>query len=344
MDDDYLVYFEFAFIIGSFIAFLSSLFTYYSQQELNKEVELANPKALRISKLRNYYEEYLNGLFIIEFLFYFISISAKSIQIGLGETSSLSLLYLLLIIIATRIIIYSLGMRFADNLTLSFSGSIYFFSKLASFFFLFSEGINNLLGGKETPEEAKDELSAMFESAREEGNIDEDEYRILKSVVKFSDVLVEDVMTPRTVVFSCPANITIEELVEFQQVKNYSRIPVWDGESIDDGLRGYVLTKDVLHAALTGDSKEKLKDFTNEMNRINENSTLDEALEQFLKVKQQMFAVVDDYGGFEGIITLEDVVETVLGFEIVDEADQVLDLREMAKRKRDRRISIKNEK
>lgn len=344
MDDDYLSSLNYIFLLGSFTAFLSALFSYFSQQKLNEELDNNVSAALRISKLRNYIDENVNALFSLELVIYFVSFFWYLYNIESIQTlKPNSILIFLVLILVSRIILFAIGMRFANELTLKFSYLILIFCKLSYIFHLPSELLNNLLGGKETPEEAKDEITAFVETAHEEGSIDEDEYRILTNIMKFSDVLVEDIMTPRTVVFSCPADLTVEEAVGKPELKNYSRFPVWEGEGIDDGLKGYVLTRDVLHAAISGSKDLKMRDLAKDIFMLEEESRLDDALEEFLKRKQHMFAVVDEYGGFEGIITMEDVVETMLGVEIVDEADHVIDLREMAKRRRDRRIFSKDD-
>ncbi|MCX8054782.1 MAG: CBS domain-containing protein [Ignavibacteria bacterium] len=188
-------------------------------------------------------------------------------------------------------------------------------------------------------EESWLEIEDAVESARDEGSLDDGEYRILKNIIKFNEILVSDVMTPRTVVFSCNANNTVEQTVFLPEIRMYSRFPVWEGETIDDGVIGYVMSRDILYAALKGKMNLTLKDFIREVYYIQENAPLDSALDLFLERKQHLFIVVDEYGGIEGLITMEDVLETILGTEIVDEADKVVDMRLLAKQKRDKRIS-----
>lgn len=196
------------------------------------------------------------------------------------------------------------------------------------------------IGGRKVDEDTREELDAMVESAHDEGSIDSSEYRILKNIIKFKEVFVSDVMTPRTVVFSLNADKTIEEVLNNNGLKMYSRIPLWEGESLDKGLIGYILSKDILQAALSGKTNITLREFMRVINFIPENVELDVALDQFLNNKQHLMAVIDEYGGFDGLITMEDVLETILGVEIMDEADRIEDLRSLAIKKRDRRISL----
>lgn len=196
------------------------------------------------------------------------------------------------------------------------------------------------IGGRKVDEDTREELDAMVETAHDEGSIETSEYRILKNIIKFKEVFVSDIMTPRTVVISLNADKTIEEVINNNGLKMYSRIPIWEGESLDKGLLGYILSKDILQAALSGKTNLTLREFIRTINYIPENVELDVALDHFLNNKQHLMAVIDEYGGFDGLITMEDVLETILGVEIMDEADRIEDLRSLAIKKRDKRISI----
>ncbi len=342
MDDDYYSYFYLIFLISSFLALLNAAFSYLSKQKLNYETERLNPNAMLISKHRNRYEQSIASLYSVEIIVYIVATPFFLLNSLFQETSLYSIPIWLLIIFLVRIIMYSFGMRFADKIALEMARPISFFIILGSFFEKISTLLNNLMGGKDTPEEEKEEIEALVESAREEGNLDEDEYRILKNTLSFSGVLVEDVMTPRTVVFSCGADEKVEDVIKLSELNNYSRFPIWDGESIDQGLRGYVMTRDVLQSALNGETSIAVKSLAKEIYMIAETVTLDQALELFLKRRQHLFAVVDEFGGFEGLITMEDVVETMIGAEIVDEADHIIDQRELAKKRRDNRLGKTN--
>lgn len=187
-------------------------------------------------------------------------------------------------------------------------------------------------------DEAREELEALVETARDEGALDAGEYRIMTNIMRLSSIEVTDVMTPRLVVFSLPEVTTVAEAIKEPELQMYSRFPVFEEESLDS-VNGYVMTKDVLRAALAGRNSVELSKLKRDVSFIPENASLDQALEQFLQRKQHLFMVVDEYGGVEGLLTMEDVMESVLGVEIVDEADHVVDLRAVAKQRRDARIA-----
>lgn len=197
------------------------------------------------------------------------------------------------------------------------------------------------IGGHLEDEASREDISALVESAMEDGSIEEEEYRILKNVMKFSDVLVADVMTPRTVVFSLNSDRTIGEIINLPEIQMYSRFPIWEGNSLDDGIVGYIVTKDILNAALRKKTNSLLREYARDVQFIPENASLDDALDQFLKKRQHLMLVVDEYGGIDGLISMEDVMENILGVEIVDEADSVVDLRDLAKQRRDKRVNMR---
>lgn len=191
---------------------------------------------------------------------------------------------------------------------------------------------------EEEEEEAREELEALVETAREEGALDAGEYRIMTNIMRLSSIEVSDVMTPRTVVSSLNAEHTVDDVIKLPELQMFSRMPVYDGGDLD-AVVGYVMTKDILRAALAGRNSVQLAKLKRDVAFIPENIALDQALEQFLQKRQHLFMVVDEYGGVEGLITMEDVLETMLGAEIIDEADHVVDLRALAKQRRDARIA-----
>lgn len=334
MDSD--SYYSIIFILlGSLISTLSASVSYMTQQALNNELKKNLDKAQILNKLRDRYEETINGLFIIEFISYLFAFYFLFSQIN--ETT-LETLFLLLAtisgIIILRINFYAIGIRFADTIALSFASFINLLSATTYFIPKTALLINDILGGKDTPDEAKEEINAVVQSARDDGSIDEDEYRLLKRVIEYSKYPVSQKFTPRTKVFTLKADLTVEQIKDLPELKQYSRIPIWDGDNIDVGLKGYVLSRDVLYSALQGDNDKELIDLSKKIYVVPNDEPMDEVLEKFLKNKQHLFAVVDSYGGFDGIVTLEDVMEFILDTNIYDEADLTKDwLQEAKKRK-----------
>lgn len=243
----------------------------------------------------------------------------------------------LIAIIVTKTVAGIIGSRFADRL-LKFSGLLLTTARtLATPVLLAYTALMKVTRRTNDEEEAREELEALVETAREEGALDAGEYRIMTNIMRLSSIEVGDVMTPRTVVFSLHEDLSVAEAMEFPELQMYSRFPV-QAEADLDSVAGYVMTKDVLRAALAGHRDAHLNKLKRDVGFIPENITLEKALEQFLAKRQHILMVVDEHGGVEGVITMEDVLESMLGAEIVDEADHVIDLRALAKQRRDQRI------
>ncbi|NBB72294.1 MAG: DUF21 domain-containing protein [Bacteroidetes bacterium] len=194
-----------------------------------------------------------------------------------------------------------------------------------------SKGITRLLSsGEERVPFSREEFTALAELGQEEGVFEEKESRILKNLFRFNSLRVKDVMTPRTVMFDLPEETTIGEVVEEYDEFRFSRIPVYS-ETRDD-VTGYVLKDEMLLRAAQEEHHVKLSDLAREMLVVRDSLPLPDLLERLLDKLEHIALVVDEYGGVEGIVTMEDVVETLLGLEIVDEADSVEDMQALARR------------
>lgn len=177
----------------------------------------------------------------------------------------------------------------------------------------------------------KAELIESTLMSEDEGVLDEQESDIIENILKLDSIKIEEILTPRTVVFSLDGERTIKDIVESEPaIFKFSRVPVYVN-SIET-ITGIVMTKKIFQQALKDDSVT-LKSIQKDIYKINENIPVSLALDLFIKKKEHMFLVLDSYDQNEGIVTLEDCVETILGVEIVDESDSDADMREVAKHK-----------
>jgi CBS domain containing-hemolysin-like protein len=177
----------------------------------------------------------------------------------------------------------------------------------------------------------KDELLESMLLSEDDGVIDEKESDFIENILKLNSVRVSDILTPRSVVFALNENMTIKEVIETKEaIFKFSRIPLYKN-SIED-VSGIVLTKKIFKQALK-DNSVTLGSIKKDIFAINEKIPVSKALDLFIAKKEHMFLVRDNYDQTEGILTLEDCVETILGVEIVDESDTTVDMRELAKHK-----------
>jgi CBS domain containing-hemolysin-like protein len=176
----------------------------------------------------------------------------------------------------------------------------------------------------------REELAAMAELSEKEGQLKQQETRILKNLLRLHQTRVTDVMTPRTVIFSLSEGLTVEEFFWKYGSERFSRIPIY---SKDPGhLNGFVLRSDLLLAQARGNTGTKLSTYRREMSALPETSSLSHAFDEFLRQRAQIMLIVDEYGSVKGILTLEDILETLLGLEIVDEGDSNIDMQQYARR------------
>jgi CBS domain containing-hemolysin-like protein len=165
--------------------------------------------------------------------------------------------------------------------------------------------------------------------SEDDGIIDEQESDVIENILKLDKIKVNEILTPRSVVFALEESMTIQEIIDTESsIFKFSRIPIYKN-SIEE-VTGIVFTKKIFQQALQ-DGSVSVGSIKNNIFSINENIPVSKALDLFIAKKEHMFLVMDNYDQTEGIVTLEDCIETILGVEIVDESDTTDDMRELAK-------------
>lgn len=193
-----------------------------------------------------------------------------------------------------------------------------------------SQWITRLLTrGEAGAEVSRDEIMALTTAGQRLGVIEDDETRVVKNLLSLPDTMVREVMTPRTVIDHVPAHATVSEALEGRDTFPHSRLIV-SGETIDH-VHGFVMTRDLLFAALKGDTEKAIADYARELARTSEDTDLDTLFDLLMDRDAHIALVEDSYGGTAGLVTMEDVLETLLGTEIVDEHDEAEDLQKVAR-------------
>lgn len=194
-----------------------------------------------------------------------------------------------------------------------------------------SEGLTYLLArGKKGASISRAEIAALAQEGERAGVVVGQESRILKNLFGLRALGVRDIMTPATVVFALHAQETVAETVAAHPKLRFSRVPLHDEKR--DHIVGVVLKDEILQAAAADRHGQALGELRREALFVDESLALPELFERFLEEHQQFAVAVDEFGGLAGVVTMEDLVETLLGAEIVDEADDVRDMQELARR------------
>lgn len=179
---------------------------------------------------------------------------------------------------------------------------------------------------------SQEEIIVMARMSLRKGEIDKSEMQVIQNILSLEDKKVQSVMTPRTVVFTLGGKKTVKEAQSREEILTHSRIPVFFDNSEDIG--GIVHRRDILNAVAKDEIELKLEELMKPVHFVLEKDRLDKVLQLFLDRSEHLFIVIDEFGGLAGVITLEDVLEEILGREIVDEFDEVTDMRELAQRRR----------
>ena len=205
-----------------------------------------------------------------------------------------------------------------------------------------SEALTRLIArGKAVHVFSREEFVAMAGIGESAGKIDPRESRIIRNLFRLSSLTVSDIMTPRTVISSLPQDITVSEALDAKPSVTFSRLPLYEKDL--DHVTGFILRDDLLHSkALDGDDF-KLQTLRRDIKTVSDTMPLSDLLEFLLDQRQQIALVIDEYGGTNGLVTIEDVVETLLGMEIVDEMDRVEDMRALARRQWEKRANALGE-
>jgi CBS domain containing-hemolysin-like protein len=182
---------------------------------------------------------------------------------------------------------------------------------------------------------SRDELKSFASLSRQSGEIEENQELVIANILQLGDKTVRQVMTPRTVTFSLDSGLTVQEAAQVEdRWQMHSRVPVYDGEL--DNVIGMVLSQDLFLSLAADRHTLKLSQIMRPVQFVPETAPLDQVFIQFFEEHQHLFVVVDEYGSVTGVITLEDIIEEIVGREIVDESDKAKSMREWARISRKR--------
>lgn len=263
-----------------------------------------------------------------------------------GMVGIVSAIMTVLILLLSEIIPKTLGATYWKKLakiTALFLRSIipvFKYSGVLWFLQLFTK----ILGKRgETNVMSREDFSAMAEIAQQEGVIEEKESTVIKNMVRLNEVRVRNIMTPRSVMKIAPEQMSIQTFFDQNPKLRFSRIPVHgDNPEI---ITGYVLKDNVLEELLNKKGEMPLSDIKRELIVVNRDTRIPQIFETLMTKREHIALVVDEYGTVTGLVTMEDVIETLLGIEIMDESDHVEDLQAVARKKweeRAKKIGIIN--
>jgi CBS domain containing-hemolysin-like protein len=244
----------------------------------------------------------------------------------------------LLVLLFTEIIPKTIGTAYASRLVPVVAAMLRVLTTVLAPLLILTRIVTRLIAPLRREPISRGELAALVSMATREGALETQQSRVFENVLELDSIEVEDVMTPRTVIVMLAENAVLGDLIDHAETSAVSRIPLFAGNR--DQVTGYVLQREALLEAARGMPRETpLAKFRRDVHFLPETAPLSVALRHFLAAHEHLAMAVDEFGGVSGVVTLEDLLETILGVEIIDESDRVADLRHLAAELRDRRLA-----
>jgi len=255
--------------------------------------------------------------------------SQATIVFGEAYFGIVSAILTLLILVVTEIIPKTIGANYNKELSVIsariINGMIFITYPLVAV----SSSLAILLSrNKSELTTSREEISALASIGTQEGIFADKENRIIQNLIKLKSIRISSIMTPRVVLVTANQEMTLQEFLTNKEFLHFSRIPVYRVNR--DDITGYVIRSFVFEKLAEDQFDLKLKDIKREIITFHESKTVFNAWDEMLAKREHISLIIDEYGGTEGITTLEDIIESLLGFEIIDETDKVEDMQHFA--------------
>ena len=258
-------------------------------------------------------------------------VGAQAVKVfGEAYFGIISAVLTFLILIFTEIIPKTIGVTYWKNLA-----KVSYFTIKSMIFITYpliilSSAITKVFSKQKNEQTtSREEIAALASIGTDEGLFSDKENLIIQNIIKLKNVRVTEIMTPRVVVVVADENLTLHDFLKNKAYLKFSRIPVYS--ETDENISGFVLRQEVFEKLAEGKQNLKLKKIKREILFVPNTMELFSLWEKMLKKKEHIVLIVDEYGGLDGIVTMEDIIETLLGLEIVDEKDTITDMRKFAK-------------
>jgi CBS domain containing-hemolysin-like protein len=258
-------------------------------------------------------------------------VGAQAVKV-FGEASFgiVSAILTVLILIVTEIIPKTIGARYWRNLSMFTAMTIRVMIIITYPLVLMAAGVTKLISSsKKEKRTSREEIAAMASIGAADGVFSKEEYKIIRNILKLRNVYASEIMTPRVVLVTAEENMLLTDFLETKDYMKFSRIPVYSESK--DNITGYVFRQHILEQLANDRHELKLKDIKREIILVPDSIELFSLWEILLEKREHISMIVDDYGGVNGIVTMEDIIETLLGLEIIDEKDTISDMQKYAK-------------
>jgi len=258
-------------------------------------------------------------------------VGAQAVKI-FGEASFgiVSAILTILILVITEIIPKTIGAIYWRNLAKISSRIIHVMIIITYPLVVMSAVITKLISkNRQEQTTSREEIAALANIGADEGIFSNKEHKIIQNLLRLKNVKVKEIMTPRVVVASADENLPLEEFLRNKDFLKFSRIPIYSEN--DENITGYVIRQTVFEKLAEDQHELKLKDIKRDIVIVPNSIVLYALWGKLLEKKEHIALIVDEYGGLDGIVTMEDIIETLLGLEIIDEKDTITDMQKYAR-------------
>lgn len=292
------------------------------------------PKQGRVlSRVKGRLDESISSILILNTFAHTMGAAGVGAQaaavFGARWETVIAVLLTLAILYFSEIIPKTIGANFWRQLAIPAAHTIYWLTKLVYPLVWISTFITRVFQKNGKNEITKDEIIALASLGHKMGSLIGQENDYLTNVLKLREIKTNQILTPRTVMHSLDQSLTLTQALDAERTQQFSRIPIYQDNP--ENVTGLINKHELLIAEREGGADRPIAKFAKEVTRVSEQLPVQQLLDLFIKKKEHLFLVEDQYGQIAGLVTLEDAIETLLGREIMDETDTIEDLQEFAK-------------
>ncbi|WP_319589106.1 hemolysin family protein [uncultured Desulfobulbus sp.] len=323
-----------ALLVSTTCSLFEAVFLSLSTSQVEMMLETHPRQAKNLKKLKENVEQPITAILTLNTAAHTIgaTVAGASAVALFGQNGLVwfSLTFTLAILLFTEILPKTIGVTFARQLGPYIVVPLQITITLLKPLIWMAQLMTRLVPNSQKSHQiSAEELKVIATLSRKSGEIEADQEKVIANILQLGEKNVRQVMTPRTVTFSASQTLTIKEAARMEgKWRMHSRVPVYEGEP--DNVVGIVLSQDVLMAAAVGQDTIQLSQIMRPVHFVPETAPLDRIFIDFFERYQHLFVVVDEYGSVTGVISMEDILEEIIGREIVDESDKARNMRELA--------------
>ena len=326
-----------ALVVSFLCSIMEAVLLSTSPSYLRVKEENGNSSAKKFIKLKQNIDRPLSAILSLNTIAHTVGAAGVGAQATkvFGEVyfGIVSAILTILILVLSEIIPKTIGARFWRELAMISGHAIRITIFITYPLVIISSYITRLFSKKQNEQTiSREEISALAKIGAEEGIFGEKENKIIQNLIRLKSIRVSEIMTPRVVVSVADENMTLKKFLKNKEFLHFSRIPIYSENN--ENITGYVFRQTVFEKLAEDHVGLKLIDIKRNIVVVPEANPLFRVWETLLEKKEHIALIVDEYGGMDGIVTMEDIIETLLGFEIVDEKDTITDMQQYARERR----------